>query len=324
MMKRISFMLLSATLSLLATVPAFGQEAFPRKVVRIVVPFSAGGSTDLLARSLAERLGDLWKQPVIVENRGGASGMIGSDAVAKSAADGHVMLMAAAPTYAVTQAIQPKVPYNMQRDFAPVTELVTIPQLLSVNAALPIHSVQELVAYAKARPGDLTHGNSTGSSAQMAMELLAWRAGIKTLHVPYKGSGPTMVDLQGGTLNAGFDVIMTTLPYTKSGRLRTLAVTSPQRSPLLPNIPTVSESGFPGFEASVSFGLFVPAKTPSEIVRKISDDTRKVLTDPKMKATLEEQGFEIVASDSAAFAERVSSELQKWRRVTSEANIKVD
>lgn len=323
-MKRIYASLIGVTLTLCAASSTWAQEAFPTKVVKIVVPFAPGGSTDLLARALAERLAVLWKQPVIIDNRGGASGMIGSDTVAKSAADGHTLLMAAAPTYAVTQAIQPKVPYDVQRDFAPISELVTIPQLLSVHPSLPVHSVQELVSYAKAKPGDLSHGNSTGSSAQMAMELLAWRAGIKTLHVPYKGSGPTIVDLQGGTLNAGFDVIMTSLPLTKAGRLRTLAVSSPQRSPLLPNIPTIAESGFPGFEASVSFGLFAPAKTPPAIVKKISEDTRRVLMDPKMKATLEEQGFEVVASDPRAFSAHVASEIQKWRKLTTDANIKIE
>lgn len=323
-MKRICASLIGAALTLCTATSAWSQEAFPSKLVKIVVPFAAGGSTDLLARALAERLAVMWKQPVIVENRGGASGMIGSDAVAKSTPDGHTILMAAAPTYAVTQAIQPKVSYDIQRDFVPISELVTIPQLLSVHPSLPVNSVQELVAYAKARPGELTHGNSTGSSAQMAMELLAWRAGIKTLHVPYRGSGPTMVDLQGGTLNAGFDVIMTSLPLTKSGRLRTLAVTSSQRSPLLPNIPTISETGFPGFEASVSFGLFAPAKTAPAIVKKIGEDTKRVLMEPKMKATLEEQGFQIVASDSRAFEKRVGSELEKWRKLTTDANIKIE
>lgn len=323
-MKRICASLIGAALTLCTATSVWSQEAFPSKLVKIVVPFAAGGSTDLLARALAERLAVMWKQPVIIENRGGASGMIGSDAVAKSTPDGHTLLMAAAPTYAVTQAIQPKVSYDIQRDFVPISELVTIPQLLSVHPSLPVNSVRELIAYAKARPGELTHGNSTGSSAQMAMELLALRAGIKTLHVPYRGSGPTMVDLQGGTLNAGFDVIMTSLPLTKSGRLRTLAVTSSQRSPLLPNIPTIAESGFPGFEASVSFGLFAPAKTAPAIVKKIGEDTKRVLMEPRMKATLEEQGFEIVASDSRAFEKRVGSELQKWRKLTTDANIKIE
>jgi tripartite-type tricarboxylate transporter receptor subunit TctC len=224
----------------------------------------------------------------------------------------------------VTQALQPKVTYDIQRSFAPISELVTIPQLLSVHPSLPINSVKELVAYAKSKPGELTHGNSNGSSAHVAMELLAWNAGIKTLHVPYKGSGPTMVDLMAGQINAGFDVIMTTLPPMKQGKLRTLAVTSPKRSRLLPNIPTVAESGFPGFEASVSFGLFAPAGTPAAVINKISEDTRRILTDPKMREILEAQGFEIVASNPSGLAAKVDSEVKKWRKLTADASIKLE
>lgn len=323
-MKRIHALLLGFVAALFAATTVSAQDVYPNKVVKIVVPFAVGGSTDLIARSLAERLSAAWKQAVIIENRGGAGGVIGSDAVAKSKPDGYTLLLGTVTTHAVNQTLQPKLPYDIQRDFAPITELVTSPQLLSVHPSLPIHSVKELVAYAKAKPGELTYGGGTGSASHMAMELLSSRAGVKTLHIPYKGSGPTMSDLLGGVLNAGFDVVVTTMPHMKAGKLRTFAVTGSKRSPLVPDIPTVAESGYPGFEANVWFGLFAPAGTPPEIVKKISEDCRRILIEPKMKEKLEAQGIEIVASTPAAFSVRVKSEIQKWRKVIVDANIKPD
>lgn len=316
--------LLGLAMTLFAATSVSAQDVFPSRVVKIVLPFAAGGSTDLLARALAERLSDLWKQPVIVENRPGASGMIGSDAVAKSKPDGYTLLLGTVTTHAVAQTLFPKLPYDVQRDFAPISELTTIPQLLSVHPSMPINSVQELIAYAKAKPGHITYGGNTGAVTHMAMELLAARTGMKMLHVPYKGSAPALADLMGGQLSAGFDVVMTTLPHMQSGKLRVLAISSPKRSPLAPQVPTVSESGLPGFEANAWFGLFAPARTPPSIVNKISQDTRRVLTEPKMREKLEAAGFEIVASSPTEFSARVKSEVQKWRKVVKDANIKVD
>lgn len=321
-MKRIHAAMFGLAAALFAATTASAQDIYPSKLVKLVVPFAAGGSTDLLARSLAERLSDVWKQPMIVENRNGAGGTIGSGVVAKSNPDGYTLLLGTVTTHAVAQTLHPKLPYDVQRDFEPISELVTIPQLLSVHPSLPIRSVQELVSYAKSKPGEITHGNATGAAAHMSMELLASRAGIKTLHVPYQGSGPTMVALLGGHLAAGFDVIMTTLPHMQAGRLRPLAVTSPKRSPLAPQVPTVAESGYPGFEASVWFGLFAPAGTPPNILNKISEDSRRVLTEPKMREKLEAAGFEIIASSPNAFTARLKDDIQKWRKVILDTNIK--
>lgn len=323
-MKRIYTALFSLAVTLLAAASASAQDVYPSKVVKIVIPFAAGGSTDLLARSLAERLGEMWKQPVIVENRAGASGMIGSDAVVKAKADGYTLLLGTVTTHAVAQTLFPKLPYNVQRDFAPISELVTIPQFLSVNPTMPINSVQELVAYAKSKPGYITYGGNTGAVTHMAMELLSSRANIKMLHVPYKGSAPALVDLVGGQLSAGFDVVMTTMPHMKAGKLRVLAVSSLQRTQLAPQIPTVAESGFPGFEANAWFGLFAPARTPNGILNKISEDSRRVLNEPKMREKLEAAGFEIIASTPTEFAARVNSDVQKWRKVIKDANIKAE
>ncbi len=323
-MKSICAALCSLAVSLFVAMPVSAQEAYPGKVVKLVVPFAAGGSTDLLARSLAERLSETWKQSMIVENRPGAGGVIGSDAVAKAKPDGYTLLLGTATTHAVAQTLYPKLPYNVERDFTPVAELVTIPQLLSVHPSLPVHTVQELVAYAAARPGAVSYGGGAGTTPAMSMAMLTSRAGIKMLEVPYQGSGPSMIALVGGHLNATFDVLMTTLPHQQAGKVRSLAVTSAKRNPLVPNIPTVAESGFPGFESSVWFGLFAPAGTPPEIIRKLGEDTRKVLTEPKFREKLESSGFEIVASTPGAFALRVKDDVQKWRKVIIDANIKIE
>lgn len=317
-----------ATLGLLLLQPlachAVAQEAFPGKPVTLVVPFAAGGSTDLLARTLAERLAATWRQPVQVENRSGMSGLAGSEAVARARPDGYTLLIGTATTHAVAQTLYPRLPYDVLRDFQPVAELVTIPQLLSVHPSLPVRSLQELVAYAKARPGHLSYGAGAGAAANMAMELLAARAGIRLQRIPYKGSGPAMADLLTSQLPVGIDVIMTTLPHLQAGRLRSLAVSSARRSPLAPQVPTVAESGFPGFEASVWFGLFAPAGTPRRVVEKISEDSRRVLLEPAMRERLESGGFEIVASSPAVFSVRVKDEVGRWRKVIRDGGIKLD
>lgn len=323
-MTRITFITLSIATVLLAARVVQAQQVYPDRAVKLVVPFAAGGSTDLLARSVAEKLSVLWKQPVTIENRSGLGGVMGSDLVSKSKPDGYTLLIGTATTHSVAPTLTPGLPYDVGRDFAPVTELVTIPQLLSVHPSMPIQSVRELVAYAKARPGRFTYGASAGSAPNMAMELLASRASIKVFRVPFRGSGPAMDDLLSGQLSGGFDVIMTTLPHMQAGKLRTLAITSARRSPLAPQVPTLAESGFPGFEANVWFGLFAPAGTPPGVVAKISEDSRRVLNEPGMRAKLESSGFEVVASSPQAFGERVRGDILKWRKVIVDANIKVE
>lgn len=323
-MKRTRATLFGLAIALLAGVAAAADPAYPARPVKLVVPFAYGGSTDLLARSVAEKLGELWKQPMVVENRPGGTGIIGSDMVAKSRPDGYTILMGTATTHAVAHTLYPKLPYNVQRDFTPITELVIAPQLLSVHPSLPVHSVLDLVAYAKARPGQVSYAGGTGGTPAMSMAMLNLRAGIKMLEVPFQGSGPSMIALLGGHVDSAFDVVMTTLPHLQAGKLRSLAVTSARRHPLVPQVPTVAESGFPGFESSVWFGLFAPAGTPPEFVRKLAEDSRRILTEPRMREKLESQGFEVIASTPAAFSERVKDDIQKWRKVIIDANIKVE
>lgn len=301
------------------------DAVYPSKTVRMVVPFAAGGSTDLLARSIAQRLNEAWKQPVIVDNRAGGGGIVGSDHVAKSAADGYTVLVGTVSTHAVAATLYSKLPYDPQRNFAPVTEFAYIPQLLSVHPTIPVKSVKELIALAKARPGALDFGTAgNGSASHMAMELFKSMAKVNLVHVPYRGTGPALTDLLGGHLSLMFDVIMTSLPHVQSGKLRPLGVSSLKRSDVTPQVPTIAESGYPGFEALVWFGLFAPAGTPPDVVRKIQDEVARALSTPKMRELLASQGLVVVASTPADFGARVGAEIAKWRKVIQEAGIKLE
>ncbi|CAM4279699.1 Bug family tripartite tricarboxylate transporter substrate binding protein [Bordetella muralis] len=300
------------------------QTDYPARPVRIVVPFSAGGSTDQIARSLAEGLSKLWQQPVVIENRDGASGLIGSRVVAESQPDGYTLLFGTQTTQSVLPHIVSQMSYDAERAFVPITELVSIAQVLSVPPSSPFRSLAEFVTYAKGHPGELTFGGGVGATTHMAMELFMSQAGIQLLGIPYKGSALSMNDLLAGRLDSMFDVIMTSLPHIQAGRLRALAVTSAQRQPLLPDVPTVAELGYSGFETNVWFALFAPQNTPTEIVQKIAEDSRKVMTEPARRRIFNESGFQIIASDPATFAERVRLENEKWRQVVKRANIKLE
>ncbi|MGZ5223549.1 MAG: tripartite tricarboxylate transporter substrate binding protein [Burkholderiales bacterium] len=303
----------------------WSAESYPVKAVRLVVPFAAGGSTDLLARNVAQGLNESWKQPVIVDNRPGGAGIVGSDHVAKSAPDGYTLLLGTVSTHAAAATLYTKLPYDPQRSFSPITEIAYIPQLLSVHPSIPVKSVKELVSLAKARPGALDYGTAgSGSASHMAMELFNSMANIKLVHIPYKGTGPALTDLLGGHLSLMFDVIMTSLPHVQSGKLRSLGLSGIKRSPLLPDVQTVAESGYPGYEALVWFGLFAPAGTPPEIVRRIQEGTVRALNTPKMRELMASQGLEVTASTPAEFNTRVASEIAKWRTVIQQAGIKLE
>ncbi len=302
---------------------AVAADVYPSKLVRVIVPFAVGGSTDLLSRNVAQLLNEAWRQPVVVENRPGAGSTIGSEYVTQQPANGYTLLVGTVTTHAVAATLYPKLPYDIQRDFAPITELAFIPQLLSVHPSLPVKSVKELVALARARPGELNYGaGGTGATPHMTMELFQLAAKTKMVGVQYRGSGPAMIGLLGGEVSVMFDVVMTTLPHMKSGKLRTLAVTSPRRTPVAPQVPTIAESGYPGFESQVWFGLFAPAGTPSDIVKKIYETVASGLNSPKMRDMLTGQGLEVVASTPADFTKRIASEIAKWREVIRAAGIK--
>ena len=300
-------------------------DAYPTKPIRIVVPFAAGGSTDILARSIGQRLNEALRSPVIVDNRPGGAGVIGADHVAKSAADGYTLLMATNTTVAVAPHLYSKLPYNPLRDFVPVSEIAYNPQFLDIHPSIPVKTVKELIALARSRPGQLNYGSAgQGSTSHMAMELFKSMSKVDIVHVPYKGTGPALIDLLGGHLPMMFDVVLTTLPHMKSGKLRVLGVSSLRRADVAPEIPTIAETGLPGFEALVWFGLVLPAGTPAEIVNRLSTELGAIVRQPKLRETFTVQGLTAVGSGSAEFAAKIRKEYDMWGKLVRDARIKLD
>lgn len=303
---------------------ALAQPAFPNKPVKLVVPFATGGGTDMLGRIVAERLSTVWKQPVVVENRTGVGGIIGADYVAKQKSDGYTLLLGTASTHAVAPTYRPNLPYNVERDFVAVSEVATQPMVLVVPASLPVQSLTEFVAYAKSKNGDIPYDGSQGTAPHMAMELLAARAGIKmVLPISYRGSSAALIDIVSGQLDAGFNDVPPSVTFIKEGKLRALAVTSPTRNALIPDVPTVAESGYPGYDADVWLGLFAPAGTAPEIVEKIALDLKTALSDPGTIRKLQDGGFSPVVSSPSDFSIRVRNDIQKWGKVLNDAGIKM-
>lgn len=299
-------------------------DTYPSKLIRIIVPFPAGGSTDGVARAVAQRMNEAWSQPVVVDNRPGAGGTLGSEVVAKSASDGYTILLGTVSTHAVAVSLYSKLSYDPLKDFAPLTELATVPNILDVTPAVPAKSVKELIALAKAKPGRFNFAsNGNGTSNHLAGELFKSMAGIDLVHIPYKGAAPALMDTIAGQTTVMFDVIMTSLPHLKSGKLRGLAVSSAQRSPLLPELPAVAET-LPGFEAIVWFGMFAPAATPKEIVNKLNGELVKIVNAPKMKELLASQGAEPVGNTPEQFTARIKSEIGKWAKVVKDSGAHLD
>jgi tripartite-type tricarboxylate transporter receptor subunit TctC len=313
-----------AALLLTAGLPVSAQT-FPAKPSRVVVPFPPGGPLDVIGRLIAQRLGDRWGQNVVVENKPGAGGNIGADFVAKAVPDGYTVVMGALSTHAVNPSLYSKMPYDAQRDFAPITRVAITPNVLVVNPSLPVNSVKELIAYAKAHPGQLSFGSgSTGSAGHLAGELFKVDAGIDMVHVPYKGAAPAMQSLLAGDTQLMFDNLANAMAQVKAGKLRALAVTTAERSKLAPELPTMAEAGVAGFDISTWFGLFAPAGTPPEIIGKWNADVVRILDSPEMRERLIAQGAEAAPDSPADFARFVSSELAKYARIVKASGAKVD
>lgn len=309
--------------ALLQAAAACAAEAYPSKPVRIVVPFAAGGSTDILARNVAQRLNEALRSPVIVENRPGGGAVVGADYVAKSSPDGYTLLMGTNTTHAVAPHLYSKLPYNPLRDFVPIAEIAYNPQFLDVHPSIPVRSVKELIALARARPGQLNFGTAgQGSTSHMAMELFRSMAKVDMVHVPYKGTGPALIDLLGGHLSLMFDVVLTTLPHMKAGKVRVLGVSSLRRVDVAPEVPTIAESGLPGFEANNWNGIFLAAGTPRALVEKVNKDLVAALSSPDLKDTLFKQGLDAAPEPPEAFAAYLKSEYTKWGKVIKAAGIK--
>ena len=304
---------------------AHAQATYPSKPIRLVVPFPAGGTTDILARAVAQRLTETLGQPVVVDNRAGAGGNIGADLVAKAAPDGYTLLMGTVGTHAINASLYAKMPYDHVRDFAPIILVAGVPNVLVVNPALPVNSVQELIAYGKANPGKLNFASSgNGTSIHLSAELFKTMTGVQMAHVPYKGSAPALVDLAGGQVQLMFDNLPSSLALIKGGKLKALAVTSAQRSAVLPDVPTVAESGLPGFEASSWFGLLAPAGTPKDIIAKLSGEVAKWLATPEAKEKLAAQGAIPAGLSPDDFMRHIASETVKWQKVVRDSGAKID
>lgn len=300
-------------------------QGYPSKPVRMVVPFPPGGTTDILARAVGQKLSEAWNQQVIIDNRPGAGGNIGTDIVAKAPADGYTLLMGTVGTQAINASLYAKLPYDPVKDFAPVTLVASVPNVLVVNATIPAKSVKELIALAKAKPGQLTFASSgNGTSIHLSGELFKTMTGTFMLHIPYKGSAPALTDLMGGQTNMMFDNLPSSMPHIKSGMLRALAVTSAKRSPALPDVPTIAEAGVPGYEASSWFGVLAPAGTPKEIVARLNADIVKVLAAPDIKERLSAQGADPVGNTPEQFAAYIRTEQIKWAKVVKDSGAKIE
>jgi tripartite-type tricarboxylate transporter receptor subunit TctC len=310
--------------ALLLTASAAASAQFPSRPVTIIVPATPGGILDQSSRLVASELTKLIDQPVLVENRAGGGQIIGMQALLRAEPDGHTMVMGSVGPNAANYSLYAKLPYA-PGDFAPVAHVVSMPNVLLVNPGVPARTVQELVALAKASPGKLAIASSgNGTSSHLAGEMLKWRAGIDLVHVPYKGSAPAMTDLLGGQVQVMVDNLITALPQVKAGKLRALAVTGAQRVPELPDVPTVAESGFPGFEVTVWVGLLTHAKSPPEAVAKLHSEIARVLALPHVRQRLAEMGGASLPMTPAQFGDFIRQETEKWGTVVRQAGIRAD
>ena len=301
---------------------ALAQDNYPSRPIRIIVPSAPGGSSDIGARLIAQRLSERWGRPVVVENRAGASTIIGSEIVARAPPDGYTMLMAPG-AFATNPSAYKKMPFDALRDFAPITQTLLVPNLIVVHPSLPVYSVKDLIALAKARPGEILYGSAGhGTQPHLTMELFLMMAGIRMNHVPYKGGAPGITDLVGGQI-----AVMTTsslsllIPQVRAGRLRALGVTSATRVQALPEVPTVIEAGLPGYESVQWSGLLAPAGTPREIISKLHKETTAILRTPEARERLRSDGSEVVAGTPEEFAAFIQAEILKWAKVVKAAGI---
>jgi tripartite-type tricarboxylate transporter receptor subunit TctC len=310
--------------ALLVLCAGAAAQNYPSKPVHIIAPFPAGGGYDFLSRLLAAEMAKTFAQPVIVENKAGANGNIGTDAAAKSAPDGYTLLMGGNSPLSLNVGLYPKLPYDPLRDFETISRVATQPNLFAANPKVPAKSVAELVQYAKANPGKLTYAsNGNGSPQHLAAELLKRMAGIDIVHVPYKGAAPTAAALLAGEVSVAFNIILLPLPYVQSGRLTGLAVASSKRSPLAPNLPTMAELGYP-IDIDTWYGLVAPAGTPKEIVAKLNAETVRILSIADLREKTRSQGIELGGSTPDEFSAFLKADIAKWTKAIREMNITID
>jgi tripartite-type tricarboxylate transporter receptor subunit TctC len=300
-------------------------DAFPNRLVTIVVPFPPGGGTDAGARLVAQKLSVKWGQSVIVENKAGASGMLGSEYVSRAKPDGYTLLIGNVGTLSINPSLYKKMPYDWEKAFAPVSMIAELPYVLLVTPSFPANSVKELIAIAKAKPGKVSYASSgSGGGPHIAAEMFEKAAGIELLHVPYKGGGPAAADVMAGHVDMYFATVLESIGAVRTGKLRGLAVSSSGKSPALPELPTIAEAGLPGFETSSWIGLVAPAGTPVNIVDQISADIKTVINDPEVKKTLIGQGATPMPMTPSAFKARIENDRQRYAKVIKEANIQIE
>jgi tripartite-type tricarboxylate transporter receptor subunit TctC len=315
---------LAAAHSVAAEAAALKDAAgYPNKPVRLIAPFVPGGPTDIVARLVAQKLSENVGQPVVVDNRGGASGAVGMEIAAKSAPDGYTMVLGSSGNLAVNPALNTALPYDTLKDFQPLTQTTSGPQMLVLHPSVPAKSVKELIALAKSRPGQLNFASGgAGTTTHLASELFKLSAGLNIVHVPYKGTGQALTDLIGGQVQMMMSSMLPAMPHVKAARLRALAVTSARRATVLPDMPTMAESGVPGFETTSWHGMLVPAKTPTAIVARLHAELVKTLNQPDVKERFANQGMDVVASTPQAFTAYITSESAKWSHVIKTIGIK--
>ncbi len=305
--------------------PAAAQSEFPTQPVTMVVPFAAGGSTDLVARIVAQRMSQELGQQVLVDNRGGAGGMLGATAVAQAQPDGYTILMGTIATHALSASLYANPPFDPVEDFAPVAWLVTVPNVLTVNPQFPAQNVEELIALLKEKPGEYAYASSgNGTPLHLSGELFKSMAGVDIIHVPYQGSGPALVDVIGGAVPISFDNLPSSTEPIRSGQLRALAVTTKERAPNFPDIPTMEEAGVPGYETNSWNALFAPAGTPPEAIARLNEAANKAIQDPEVQKRLAEVGAQIVGSTPEELGEHVKTEVERWRPVVEASGARIE
>ena len=317
MMRRL-FLAAMATIACLHGA-AFAQT-YPTKPVRIVVPFPPGGGTDIGTRILAQKLSEAWGQSVVVENKGGAAGIVGTEFTAKAAPDGYTLMMGNIGTHAINVSLYKKLPYDPVRDFAPVSQVAGLPLFLLVHPSVPANSTTDLVALLKSKPGQFDYSSSgSGGSMHVAAELFKSMAGVRIVHIPYKGGGPAVADLLAGQVKISFATVLETLGHVKSGKVRALAVTSSRRSLAAPEFPTIAESGLPGYESTSWLALFAPAGTPREIIARVSADAARVMNTPEVRERFVAQGADPIGSTSEQLAAVLSRDIAKYAKVMKDS-----
>jgi tripartite-type tricarboxylate transporter receptor subunit TctC len=324
--KRLYCIVRLACLAACFALPGFaGAQAFPSKPVHVVVPQAPGGATDVFARYVGQKLGDKWGQPVVVENRAGAAGVIGTDAVAKSAPDGYTLLVTYEGSQAVNQSLYKSIPFDSVKDFAPVATLATTPFFLVVGPKTQVKDLKELVAAAKAKPGAITYGSSgNGSINHLLAEMLKTEAGIDMVHVPYKGIAAAIGDVMGGQIEAAFTSVPSVIPQLRAGKLRALGVSSAKRVPAAPEVPAIAEVGFPGFDVNPWWGILAPAGTPRAIVDKIGADVAQLLRAAETQAFFQGRGAEVLVTPPDDFRRMLEADVRKWAKVVKSSGARID